>query len=59
MVRKCGPKGSRSKVRNSVRLCCFRKIKRQEIGRHPVGYKSCDVFKCYERNSELRMIREV
>jgi len=35
----------------------FRWIKRQEIGRHPVGYVSYSVFKV--RDVELRMKREV
>jgi len=40
----------------------FRRIKRQEIGRHPVGYVSYSVFKVSDGMREMQscqMIREV
>jgi len=51
--------------RPKMRKFSFRRIKREGVGRHPVRYASYSVFKVlregesYERNSKLRMIREV
>jgi len=38
---------------------CFKRIKRQEVGRHPIGCVSCVLKVSYEKNPKLRLIRKV